>query len=404
MRKKPLSDGTFPIYLRITQNRKAKFIYLNYSCKTNQWNEKEGVFKKNYDNYVKRNIILSDAKKKALQIIDQFVEQDREFTLNQFEELFRGKKTRDKQKFYEFFESKINDLAAGGRTGNQKVYQETLNSFRKFIKVRNPDFEDITPRLLEKYEIHLRSNGGTDGGISVKMRTIRAVYNDAIKRGMVKQEHYPFRVFEISKLKGKGQKRALSREEFLLIADFPSEEHSHLRDARNYFVFSYYTRGMNFVDMMKLRWTNIINETILYRRSKTNSNFQVKILPPVQAILDYYKAHFPETNYVSPILLQENLKPNQIENRKKKTLKKFNKDLKEIGKIVGIQQKLTSYVARHSFATNLKQAGIATAIISESMGHKTQEVTENYLKEFENKVIDDAMETLYQSNKKKDKE
>jgi len=145
---------------------------------------------------------------------------------------------------------------------------------------------------------------------------------------------------------------------------------------------------MNFVDMIRLSWDNIQSNSIVYIRSKTKGRFVIKILSPLQDVLDYYKLTYNQTNYVFPILLKENMSPIQIENRKSKTLKKFNKDLKEIALLVGINKKLTSYVARHSFATNLKQLGVSTDIISESMGQQNINITNAYLKEFENDVID----------------
>jgi integrase len=151
---------------------------------------------------------------------------------------------------------------------------------------------------------------------------------------------------------------------------------------------------MNFVDMMKPRWTDIIDDKITYIRSKTRKPFVIKVVPPVQVILDFYKSQPSNTGYVFPILLHEGLEATQISYRKHKMLTRFNQELKEIAPIVGIHKNLSSYVARHSFATNLKYSGVATSIISESLGHRTQEVTETYLKSFENSVIDEAVEKL----------
>ncbi len=118
------------------------------------------------------------------------------------------------------------------------------------------------------------------------------------------------------------------------------------------------------------------------------------MLEPVKQIIAYYKTQKRPTDYVFPILLKKNLTPMQIENRKHKTLSKFNKQLKEIAKIQGVEKNVTSYVIRHSFATNLKFAGISTDLIGESMGHHDVSVTKAYLKEFDDDVIDDAMSKL----------
>ena len=151
---------------------------------------------------------------------------------------------------------------------------------------------------------------------------------------------------------------------------------------------------MNFTDMLKLEWSNISEDTIYYVRSKTKGTFQIKIVEPVRKILEYYYENNRGTKYVFPILLHDNLTPDQIENRKGKTLGRYNRDLKEIARITGIKKPITSYVARHSFANCLKQKGVATDIISESLGHQNLTITQVYLKQLNTEVVDKAMEIL----------
>lgn len=201
----------------------------------------------------------------------------------------------------------------------------------------------------------MRSNGGADSGISAKMRTIKALYNDAISKGYAKKENYPFDNYKISKLKGCSYKRALSLDNIKKITEMDITKYPNLVDTKNYFLFSYYTRGMNFYDMMNLQWNNVKEDRIVYIRRKTKGNFTIKILPPVRNILNYYKAQNRKTKYVFTILLKEALTPVQIEYRKDKTLKKYNKDLKLIAEACEITEIITSYVARHSFATYLKK-------------------------------------------------
>jgi integrase len=178
------------------------------------------------------------------------------------------------------------------------------------------------------------------------------------------------------------------------IVNFNVAKYPHLGDARNYFVFSFYTRGMNYTDMMVLKWEDVDLTTISYIRNKTKGRFIITILPPVQEILNYYKQNALPTKYVFPILLKNGLTPAQIDHRKKKALAKYNRDLKEMAKLCGINRSLSSYVARHSFANCLKQKGVATDIISESLGHQNLIVTQAYLKELDNSVLDEAVEIL----------
>jgi integrase len=386
-------NGLYPIVLRIIKNRKVKIITLGMDCEKSNWDLKACQFNKSMPNHVQKNLVLSKLKQKAWAIIDQFNIDEVDFSLNQFEEKFRGKES-SKITVLEFWEDKIKDLNLAGRTGNARAHHDTKNSFFRFCKNQKILFKEITVEMLDKYETHLRSTGSNDGGIGVRMRELRAVFNDAIKKGIVDEKYYPFKTYKVSKLKGKGFKKALSRDEVRLIENLDEIAYPHLVEAKHLFVFSYYTRGMNFFDVMKLRWESIVDDKIIYTRSKTKGRFIIKILEPVSEILSYYKKVKSNSGYVFPILLHDNLNPIQIENRKAKKLKRFNNDLKLIAGIVGINKPLTSYVARHSYATNLKQLGVSTDLISQSMGHQNIAITSAYLKDFEDVVIDDANEKL----------
>jgi integrase/recombinase XerD len=155
---------------------------------------------------------------------------------------------------------------------------------------------------------------------------------------MVKEEYYPFKIYKISKLKGKGLKKSLTMEQVKKIVSLDLEKYPWLTNSRNYFVFSFYTRGMNFADMMKLEWKQIDDDKIYYTRSKTKGTFIIKIVSPVQDNLKYYKEQKRDTKYVLPILLHDNLTPSQVANRKHKVLQRYNLQLKEIAEICGINK------------------------------------------------------------------
>ncbi|WP_312207620.1 site-specific integrase [Epilithonimonas hominis] len=226
------------------------------------------------------------------------------------------------------------------------------------------------------------------------MRAIRSIYNTAIIKGVASKENYPFNSYKISKLKAVSNKRAISFENIQKIRSLDLSKEPTLINSRNYFVFSYYTRGMNFFDMMKLEWKDIIDDNIHYQRSKTKINFVIKITQPISEILLYYKKLQKSKKYVFPLIVNEKCTPQQLEYRKHKTLQKFNNDLQKIATLCEIETKLTSYVARHSFATNLKQKGVSTDIISEAMEHQNVAITQTYLKELESSVIESAVEQL----------
>lgn len=393
LRNKINSEGTYPIVLNIIHNRKSKVISLGFKCLKKDWDNKKSQFKRSMPNHIQKNRIILQNQEKAFSILDGFKLENYDFNLDEFEQKFRGK-TYTNINVWDYWEEKIEDLIKAGRTGNARAYKGTKNSFKKFYQDKNLSFRNITPSLLDKYVVFLRSNGNTDGGIGVKLRELRALYNDAIKTGAVDEKYYPFKAFKVSKFKSKSIKKALTREQVRRIENFDTTLYPHLVDTKNYFIFSYYSGGMNWKDMSILTWENIKDNRVLYKRSKTKQSFNIPVLEPMQQVLDFYKQSNPITNFIFPILLKENMTPMQIENRSTKTRKQFNRQLKEIASIVGIDESVTSYTIRHSFATNLRNAGISSDIISEAMGHQNVDITNAYLKEFGDDVKDDAMRKL----------
>lgn len=396
LRKKGLSDGTYPICLRITKDRKTKYFNTIYKSSEREWDASSGCFNKNNANYMQNNRLLLKIKARALKAYADLDFEKEYFNLDDFSQRFRIDSNPANDYVFPFWEEIISEMKLAGRMGNAAMYAETMKSIKRFCESKKIKFQDITNSFLNKYEAWLRSRVGSAGGISIKQRTLKALYNKAIERKVIKDINHPFKTYKISKLKGQGIKKALDYDQVTKIINFNISGYPHLADTRNYFVFSFYTRGMNYTDMMVLKWENVDSKTVSYIRNKTKGRFVITILPPVRQILDYYQQHALPTKYVFPILLKDGLTPEQIDNRKKKTLSKYNRDLKEIAGHCDINKSLSSYVARHSFANCLKQKGVATDVISESLGHKDLTTTQVYLKELGSSVLDEAAELLLQ--------
>ena len=394
LRKKRLSNGKFPVCLRITKSRKTKYFKTIFNTTEEEWNTSAGEFNKRNGNYLQNNRLLIKFQDRALQILGELKIETDDFTLEDFEKIYRVSSNPVQNNIFVFWHEIIEEMTAAGRIGNASVNREAYRSFKNFHGSTNLMFKNIDPTFLNKYEAYMRGRGGTDGGIGVHLRALRALYNFAIERNIAKEKYYPFKIYKISKLKGKGLKKSLTMDQMKKIVSLDLMLYPWLTNSRNFFVFSFYTRGMNFADMMKLEWKQIQDDKIYYTRSKTKGTFIIKIVPPVQDILNFYKEQKRDTKYVFPILLHNNLTPSQIANRKHKVLQRYNLQLKEIAKICGINKTLSSYVARHSFANCLKQKGIATDIISESLGHQNMAVTQAYLKELDSSILDEAVELL----------
>ncbi len=390
------ANGTYPVRIRITKNRKSKFFKTIFHALPEQFDEKTEQFTKKYPNHNQSNRVLLKFKDRALKVLADLEYENNNFSLMDFERAFllTAKPKTVNINFFYFWDEIITELRNAGRTGDASIHDESFKALKKFNGSTKLEFEQINFTYLSKYENHLRSRGGTNGGISIRMRCIRTIFNKAIDREVTSANLYPFKKYKISKLKSDPTKIALDYFDVMKIIQWDPSAYPHLVDSHNYFVFSFYTRGMNFTDQMLLEWSQIGSKKIFYTRSKSKGNFSITILPPVQLVLDYYREHSLGTNYVFPILLRDTMTPMQIENRKKKTRQKYNKDLKEIAFHCEIESKVTSYVARHSFANSLKQMGVATDIISEALGHRDIKITQGYLKSLENSVVDDASALL----------
>lgn len=386
---RPTSNGQYSVYLQIIKARQRKKINIGLKCyKANFENEQ---FLKGHQNYKAENKILNKIKVKAEDIVRDFQLDDKDFSLEEFEDKFRGKQINRKL-VIPFFDEIIDELTTAHRLGNARAYSETKNALLKFSNDKIK-FTDITPEFLEKFEVDMRSRGNIDGGIAFKMRELRSLVNKAIQRKIMSKEDYPFDEYLISKLKTKTKKRALTLEDFRKFKNVDLTERPELLEAYHYFMFSFYTRGMNFVDIMKLKKSDIKNNRIIYTRSKTKGNFSLELNAKANEIINYYSDK-NQSDYVFPILLHNEMTPLQIENRKHKVLSRFNCKLREIAKIAKIETHLTSYVARHSFATIMKNTGVSTDVISELMGHSNVQITMTYLKEFDNSILDNAVKKL----------
>lgn len=382
---KPLSNGKHAIYLRILKDRKRKNISLGLQCKKEHFINDE--LTKKHPNYQLENEMLLKLKSRALEIIRNYQLTQSDFSLKEFEQEFRGIKKNVEINAIDFFKEIIDELTRSGKIGNAQAYKGTMNSLIKF-KNEAIKFKDITPTFLEKYEVYLRENNNKNGGIKFKMRHLKALYNKARKRNIIPKEPYPFEEYKFSRLKSESRKIALTLEEYKKIKNFDFSKHPTLIEAHNYFMFSVYARGMNFKDMMHLKWSNIQNDRIYYIRSKTKGKLNLEIIPPLEEILNYYKNQNRDTEYVFPILLKDDLTPTQIYNRRHKVIRRYNRKLKEIAKLAGLKKKPTSYVARHTFATVLKMTGTPIEKITEMMAHGDVSVTIAYLKEFSNEDLD----------------
>lgn len=398
------AKGEVSIFLRLSQNRKSRYLATGEYCQVKEWLKDKNLVSAKNPNYKTINFNIQNFKTSKESIYNNTLTTDikNRMTLDSFLELIKPKKAVVvSTDLFVLFNAKIQSLKEIGKISTAKYYNDSLNSIKLFEKRNSLDLTQINYNWLKDYENFLRGRNCIDSGISVKMRPIRTIFNEAIEKNYVSLVYYPFKTYKISKLKGGKKIRSITDSEIESIKNIDVSSNTQLQLAKNLFLFSYYTGGMNFIDMMKLQSKNIIENgnRVEYTRSKTKGLFNLKLTPPAKLIIHHYKAIANITGYVFPILNERHITPTQIANRKHKTLTEFNKNLKEIGRLCNIEFDLTSYVARHSFATHLKQKNIPTDVISEAMGHQNIKITQAYLKRFGNDVTDSALETLLNQSK-----
>lgn len=271
------------------------------------------------------------------------------------------------------------------------MYEISYNSFIKFAKHLDIPFSDIDVGWLKRYEAWGKSQNLSVSTISTRLRHLRAVFNLALLGHAIKSDCYPFHNYKVSKLNKATAKRALSKDDILRIMEYKGKSQMECL-AIDIFTFSYLCAGINFIDMAKLKHSNIQENQLVYNREKTKKLIITPLQERAKQIIEKYNDG--KSAFVFPILSNFHKSDVQVANRLHKVLAKLNKHLKAIGIKLNLSIPLTTYVARHSFATVLKRAGVSTSIISESLGHSSEKITQVYLDSFDKEQMNTAMKAL----------
>jgi site-specific recombinase XerD len=274
------------------------------------------------------------------------------------------------------------------------IHKGLKNHILRYNRQRDVHFLDLNLEFLKGFDEHLSAHGLRPSGILVVMRTFKTTLNLAKKEQLVPTDYNPFAGIDFAKYtKEKPQKRALSRTVIQQIEAENCEFDPKIQFARDIFLFSYYCAGINFGDIARLTDVNLSSDGRLqYRRQKTGDQFDIKLLQPALEIIE--KHRIPGSQHLFPIILKQHNTPAKQHTRIQGMLRSVNADLKRLAAHLDIKDDLTTYYARHSFATNLKHAGISTAIISQALGHESERVTQVYLDSFDTSVMDAAISNI----------
>jgi len=388
-KSKVLKNNENPLMLRVTKDRKSRYLSLGITIKPEYWDFERNKPKKNcpHKEQIER-IILERTKEYQEQVLEYKIT-NKEFTATTLvEKVSNPIKAKTVKEVFDLY---IDRLYNANRIRYAEMFKVTLNSLIDFNRHLDIYFSEIDVAWLKRYEAWMFGKGLVSNTLELRFVRLRTVFNFAIEEKITKSEYYPFGTYKISKLKQKTAKRSILKDEIINVINYKGKT-DYERLAIDLFTFSYLTAGINFVDISRLKQENVFDNRLSYIRKKTSKRITIPLQEKAMEIIQKYKT--PDNPYLFPILSPFHKTEQQKINRVHKVISKVNKCLKEIGEELKIPIPLTTYVSRHSYATVLKRSGVSTSIISESLGHSSEKVTQIYLDSFENSQIDEAMKNL----------
>ena len=368
------------LFFQVIRNRCIRQITLPYMIYPDEWSEDGRLAAKSsrpdYIAEIARGVSKDrEIMEKAVASLDARGDYTADDVVDKYNEL------AGELQFTTFTGHIIAHLRKMGNSRTADTYTSALNSFMTYRKDKRTFLNDMTDEEMQLYQSWLRGNGCGRNTISFYMRILRAIYNRAVERGLIDDEH-PFRhVFTGYE---KTKKRAVSVSIIRKIKELELPEgRKSLRFARDIFLFSFYTRGMSFVDIAYLKKDNIRNGFLVYRRRKTGQQLTMKWELAMKKIAERYQS---DSEYIFPIVAGGG------DDRRLyySAMARVNKALKKIGAMLHLPEPLTMYVARHSWATAARVSNIPISVISEGLGHDSEETTQIYLASIENSVVDKA--------------
>ena len=372
------------IFYQIIHNRIIRQLKTNYRLFIHEWNNVESLIilsNNNRRNYLQSIEEQIDWDIKRLQsIINQWENKQQRYTAEDIISTFQ--KEANEQSLFNFMQGVIVHLQQMGKQRTSETYRCTLKSFMQFRDDKDVLLENIDSDLMLMYEAFLRGKGLTKNSTSFYMRILRAVYNRAVEKDLTTNRN-PFK--HVYTGIDKTIKRAIPLKAIKQIKSLDLSLQPSLDFAKDMFLFSFYTRGMSFIDMAYLKKKDLFNGILSYRRRKTGQQLFIRWEKCMQEIVEKYEN--PLSEYLLPIIKPMNGdKRTQYQN----AMYLINRKLKNIGKMVSVQQPLTMYTARHSWASVAKNKNVPISVISEGMGHDSEMTTQIYLASLDTAIVDKA--------------
>lgn len=370
------------LYFQIIHNRVVRQLNTDYRIFASEWDANSETVMTNGDrvnivNAIKERLAWDMARLKK--VISQLITEQSRYTAD---DVITGyHKLTKESSLFTFMHGVIAQLKQLGKVRTSETYTATLKSFMAFRDDQDVPLDGITSDMMLMYEAYLKARGVRMNTISFYMRNLRAVYNRAVEKGLTPQNN-PFR--HVYTGVDKTVKRAIPIKVIKALKELDLSMKPSLDFARDMFMFSFYTRGMSFIDMAYLKKADLQNSILTYRRRKTGQELSIKWEKCMAEII----AKYPEnkTDFLLPIIKDEGDERRQYDS----ALHLVNYRLKELSTMLKLQRPLTMYVARHSWASAAKAKNVPLSVISEGMGHDSEATTQIYLASLETSVVDKA--------------
>ena len=380
-------EKRMPLYVQLIYRRETRKIRLPYRVSAGEWlSEREEVHtpvgsevERSEELRVMREHLVRDCR--TVRQVVCSMEKKKVFTLDDIVAACKERFTVSN--LTKYVEKLIGELFAVGKDQTARHYRSTLNSFLRFRQGSDLRLDELDPVLVKEYESYLFGTGLCANTVSFYLRVLRSVLNRAVREGLV--EAVPMLFSHVHTRIEKTRKRAVEEKVILELAALPLPSPG-LSLCRDLFLFSYYARGMAFVDLAHLRRENIRGGKIVYVRRKTGQELQIQLLPVMKQLLSRYRD--ASSPYLFPVLKSATPSRKEYES----ALRLQNKRLKKLGSLVG--SGLSTYTARHSWASVALEKGISEELISKGMGHESVKTTRIYIAYRNTSQIDRANEIV----------
>jgi len=380
-KRRPNKTGTYPIRIRINHKRVTRDYKTGQKANIEEWEKITGERPRGLA--ADKKIQIISLLQRAYNIITEI----EPFSFTDFNEVYLNKQGNDKNNVYYWYEDKIKELKANGQIGTASTYIYSKKALKDFSEKEILTFDKITLQFLKNFEQWFYDNDSSPTTVGIYMRPLRHIFNRAADHRSNFIKDYPFKKYKIPT--PKNIKKALTKEEVKSIYLYQSIERSPEAFYKDIWLFSYFANGINMKDICKLKYSNIKGNNIEFRRAKTmrtNKNTKPITIVLTDDLIRIIEEHGTKPkakdNYIFKFLKKGIDETQEMKDIKQAT-KRTNFYIKKIGKAVGIVQSISTYTARHSFATILKNAGVSPSFIGESMGHASLRTTESYLGSFE---------------------